>query len=1315
MTSSKRVILIAGIVALLGATLIVIRHRRSVINTTSTKTDDRVIDSSKLPELSIQTGHSGSINCVAISPDSKNAVSGDDTGVAILWQVPSGIQIRRFVGHTSPILAIAFSSDGRYVVTGSGRFGAQNQESGAVDTTVRVWDVFSGAEIQRFEDNDKDVTSVQFSRDNAQVLTASANGKVKIFDIKSRKISQEFNPKSGLVNAARFSPDNAHVVTATGAPNKRTGHFGVQVWDTISDKPLRNIKYAAKQPIEYLAFSSDGKLLATAGSGRFLRSGENAEGIRLWDFETGRVKKFWPNLFGPISFSADNKYLVATTTLVGTVLVDLNSGDEVSLIRANQSGSVNRKTAYDEQPEEGETVAVDISRDARYIIVATVPVADGNRGLTHGDLSLRLFDTSTHREIREFKGNTKRVAEVYLSKDGDLVSAFNESPSIFYAFNPGGGAIWNTATGSVVQLSFSRTDQSAKLLAVSDDGKLAVTTSEEEARVWDIATQSVKWKFPSIEAAWFSTDHSRLLTWHALSGDDLPPTSLYENGYYPYNTAVTLWDTQNGKKLWRTLYDWTAPDIATESWLGSSPIEFGCALSPNGRYVVVGPDTGYALHDLNTGREKTLGLPEKAMVTFSPDSQYLIASTSGSKGYEIVLFDAASGKEKWSRPGVPDYVQFSSDAKYIVLTTTVARTEQWGTVLQVVEVKTGKEYWRLEDQSIKAFTFSQTGENLITIDQKGFTISVWNLQTKSLLKIHPGVPGTALLTLALSKDEKRIFAGGSDGQVHLLNLDQDKELCSLITFPDGTWVAVAPDGRFDTNNLEEIDGLHWIFPDDPLNPLPVEIFAREYYEPHLLSEVLEQKQSNPRPSLSSLNRTQPKVHISAIGTPDENGRVQVTVSAENQVSNSQRDRDGKLLESGVYDVRLFRDEHLVGSTTSLKQSSGATNAAGSQTLDRWREINALTLQDGKYEHSFTVTLPQNSDVKGVEFSAYAFNSDRVKSATERVRFPLRQPRTNRRGRAYIVSVGVSAYENEAFDLSFAANDAEKFEERLTADLMRTKLYEDVISIPLLSDYQIDNPGYSQTNKVLRIKQKIKPRVLTATTATKDNFKNVLRLLSGLPVRDDARNSVPKANTIGVVTPDDIVFIFFSGHGDVEKRTGRFYLIPFDTGPGQGQILSEEVQAHAISSDELAEWVAPIDAGEIVLIVDSCYAAATVDREGFKAGPFGDRGLSQLAYDKGIKVLAATQKDDRASESEILQQGVLTYGLVIDGLSEMRADFRPHDGRILLDEWLSFVQWRVPSLYRDIGAPAVHQPTLFDFERRKRNIVIARSGGRKVAN
>ena len=71
---------------------------------------------------------------------------------------------------------------------------------------------------------------------------------------------------------------------------------------------------------------------------------------------------------------------------------------------------------------------------------------------------------------------------------------------------------------------------------------------------------------------------------------------------------------------------------------------------------------------------------------------------------------------------------------------------------------------------------------------------------------------------------------------------------------------------------------------------------------------------------------------------------------------------------------------------------------------------------------------------------------------------------------------------------------------------------------------------------------------------------------------------------------------------------------------------------------------------MVMIVDACHSAAGVP-EGFKPGPMGDRGLGQLAYDKGMRILAATQANDVALESGQIGQGLLTYALVEDGLKK----------------------------------------------------------------
>jgi hypothetical protein len=150
-----------------------------------------------------------------------------------------------------------------------------------------------------------------------------------------------------------------------------------------------------------------------------------------------------------------------------------------------------------------------------------------------------------------------------------------------------------------------------------------------------------------------------------------------------------------------------------------------------------------------------------------------------------------------------------------------------------------------------------------------------------------------------------------------------------------------------------------------------------------------------------------------------------------------------------------------------------------------------------------------------------------------------------------------------------------------------------------------------------------------------------------------------------------------------------------------------------------------------LIIDACHSAASIDAQGFKPGPMGSRGLGQLAFDKGMRVLAASQSDDVALESSAVRQGLLTYALVTDGLTTAQADSRPADARITMAEWLEFGVDRVPLLFDELiegkrpltgarglvstatsGAPVdvarrkPQKPALFDFASRRDALPIA---------
>src|SRR5262249_48265015 len=151
-------------------------------------------------------------------------------------------------------------------------------------------------------------------------------------------------------------------------------------------------------------------------------------------------------------------------------------------------------------------------------------------------------------------------------------------------------------------------------------------------------------------------------------------------------------------------------------------------------------------------------------------------------------------------------------------------TGSWDSTARLWDAATGKETRRFEGHTaaIHSAAFSPDGRFVLTGgDDK--TARLWDAKTGQELRRFEGHT-ERVSSVAVSPDGRFVLTGSGDNTTRLWNLDTGQELCQLISFRDGTWVVVDSEGRFDTNNLEEIRGLHWIMPDDPLKPLPLEIF-----------------------------------------------------------------------------------------------------------------------------------------------------------------------------------------------------------------------------------------------------------------------------------------------------------------------------------------------------------------------------------------------------------------------------------------------------------------------------------------------------------
>ncbi len=122
------------------------------------------------PRLVAQLGHALVIYSVAFSPDGRHVLTGSEDNIARLWDVETGKEVRRFEGHGGGIISVAFSPDGRYVLTGSW------------DGTARLWDRDTGKEVRKFEGHATTIWSVAFSPDGRYVLTGSRDKTARLWD-----------------------------------------------------------------------------------------------------------------------------------------------------------------------------------------------------------------------------------------------------------------------------------------------------------------------------------------------------------------------------------------------------------------------------------------------------------------------------------------------------------------------------------------------------------------------------------------------------------------------------------------------------------------------------------------------------------------------------------------------------------------------------------------------------------------------------------------------------------------------------------------------------------------------------------------------------------------------------------------------------------------------------------------------------------------------------------------------------------------------------------------------------------------------------
>ena len=111
------------------------------------------------------------VNSVCFCPDGRMVASGSQDTTVRLWDVETGACVRTLGGHGNTVNSVCFSPDGKTMASGSD------------DTTVRLWDAETGACVKTLEGHGDGVNSVCFSPDGRQVASGSRDATARLWPL----------------------------------------------------------------------------------------------------------------------------------------------------------------------------------------------------------------------------------------------------------------------------------------------------------------------------------------------------------------------------------------------------------------------------------------------------------------------------------------------------------------------------------------------------------------------------------------------------------------------------------------------------------------------------------------------------------------------------------------------------------------------------------------------------------------------------------------------------------------------------------------------------------------------------------------------------------------------------------------------------------------------------------------------------------------------------------------------------------------------------------------------------------------------------
>ncbi|HUA64491.1 MAG TPA: protein kinase, partial [Alphaproteobacteria bacterium] len=470
---------------------------------------------------------------------------------------------------------------------------------------------------------DESYFTLSGEQDSVRCVAASGDGRwlalagdkpfVSLWDISSRRVVAQL-PTGGENNSVAFSHNSALLASA--------GNDGlIRVWDVASRIESLVLK-GHSDPIEQLAFSPDGKWLASAS---------RPDGVvKLWDLQSRTQKMTLGQLrneYPAVAFSPDSAILAWTTGDRTIRLTDVATGTE----RARLSG------------HGGSVTSLAFSPDGKWLASASK------------DMDVRIWDASTGVHRATLSGQSGMVTSVAFSPDGQLLVT---------ACADGTVKLWNAKTGSEIT-AFKGHDMWVSDALFLPGGQTIVSGGQDgNVKLWEVDRKDLPTALEYHSATWNAT-YVEDSTEDGAVTEGVPGQDCCEVRFSPDGLRLVTLDDRPIIQVWdgevqRSLGARALPDAETVA----------ATVFPDDREAVsAGIDRKLRLWDLTSKADPTIECTMNNLATrlaLSDNGRWL---ATGELDGRIQLWDTALWKNLATNacgPGEVTALKFYPDAHVLL-------------------------------------------------------------------------------------------------------------------------------------------------------------------------------------------------------------------------------------------------------------------------------------------------------------------------------------------------------------------------------------------------------------------------------------------------------------------------------------------------------------------------------------------------------------------------------------------------------------------------------------------------------------------------